>query len=180
MASATMRWIAELRDVALLAGLSTGLGLAAIAAHDLPLLAPPPEPTELSCGGDEQLAASADPDAGPRLPRMSVGEVAEHLGRPGVTVVDARAGDSFLDGHIPGALHLPAWGAEQVLAVESVPIPPEDLVIVYCDGQAAELSDYLGVLLQAQVGCGQVRVIEGGWNAWLAAGAPVEGDLRSG
>lgn len=177
----TRTWWADLRDVALLGGVSIALGLVAIVAHGLPLVAPPPPETVLACGDDGAYAASEEGGApAPAVPRISVDDVEKGLGRPGMTVVDARAGEAFSRGHIPGALHVPAWGAEDVLRSESLPIPPEDLVVVYCDGAQAELSDYLGSLLRAQVGCVEVRVIEGGWDAWLAAGAPVEGDLASG
>jgi rhodanese-related sulfurtransferase len=171
---------AAIRDVALLGSVSIAIGLAAIAAHGLPFVAPPPTDVALACGDEGGLVASSDAAGEPVVPRISVGDVAAGLGRPGMTVVDARAGDAFTQGHIPGALHVPAFGAENLLQSESLPIPPEDLVVVYCDGDAAELSDYLGSLLRAQVGCREVRVIEGGWDAWLDAGAPVEGDLASG
>lgn len=175
-----MRGWAQIRDVVLLGAISIALGLAAIAAHGLPILAPPPSDTALACVDDAAFEPSPGADAEPGLPRISIQDVAAGLDHPGMTVVDARTGDAFARGHIPGALHVPAWGAEDMLRRESLPIPPDDLVVVYCDGREAELSDYVGVLLRAQIGCPEVRVIDGGWDAWLAAGAPIEGDLASG
>ena len=177
---ADTRWWGEIRDVALLGGISIVVGVTAIVAHDLPIIAPPPAETAVACGDEGALVSSAEAAQEPAFPRISVEDVEAGLGRPGMTVVDARPGDAFIRGHIPGAVHVPAWGAQDVLQAASLPIPPGDLVVVYCDGEAAELSDYLASLLRAEVGCLEVRVIDGGWNAWLAAGAPIEGDLASG
>jgi 3-mercaptopyruvate sulfurtransferase SseA len=47
-------------------------------------------------------------------------------------------------------------------------------VITYCDGVSCEQSEYLGLLLRERDVCQQVRVLEGGWQAWVSAEAPTE------
>ena len=78
-------------------------------------------------------------------------------------------------------MNLPAADAEGLLDMQSLPIPPEGQVITYCDGGSCEQSEYLGLLLRQRDVCQQVRVLEGGWQAWVAAQAPtVSGHSRYG
>jgi rhodanese-related sulfurtransferase len=56
--------------------------------------------------------------------------------------------------------------------MQSLPIPPDGQVITYCDGGTCEQSEALGLLLRQRDLCQQVRVLEGGWQAWVHSGAP--------
>ena len=107
------------------------------------------------------------------VPRISVTEAVGLLGREDVTFVDARSAEQHASAHVPGAITLPASDAEGVLDTQSVPIPPQNLIITYCDGLTCEQSEYLGMLLKDRTACEQVSVLEGGWNAWVEAGAPI-------
>jgi rhodanese-related sulfurtransferase len=157
----------DMRDLALLGALATALGFAnvAIRGDDLPLVASEPDPVQAVCGaGADEVFA---------VPRISVTEAVELLGRKDVTFVDARSADEYASAHVPSAITLPAIDAEGVLDTQSVPIPPENLIITYCDGLTCEQSEYLGLLLKDRTACEQVNVLEGGWNAWVEAGAPI-------
>jgi rhodanese-related sulfurtransferase len=78
-------------------------------------------------------------------------------------------------------MNLPAEDAAGLLDMQSLPIPPEGAVITYCDGGSCEQSESLGLLLRERDVCQQVRVLDGGWQAWVGAGAPtVSGDTRFG
>lgn len=117
----------------------------------------------------------------PAVERVSVEEARSLLERPEVSFVDARADAHYLAAHIPGALSLPADAAEDMLELQSLPIPPEGEVIAYCDGGSCEQSEYLGLLLRTRGVCRRVRVLEGGWLKWVEAGAPtVSGASRFG
>ena len=156
----------ELRDLLVLAGISTVLGLGHLAIRqELPWVAEPSEPKAEACSVDE---------VAPLVERISVEEARGLVGQPGVSFVDARDGDQYVAGHVPGALSLPAGEAAGILEVQSVPIPAEDMVITYCDSRACERSEYLGVLLRDRAVCDQVRVLAGGWKAWTDEQGPVE------
>lgn len=162
-----------LLDVSALGALCAALGMANLWVHDLPVIADPPAPEDTVCGMD---ALDDHGQAMPvRIGRLPVGEALDLLGNAGVTFVDARSRDAYEAGHVPGAVSLPAETAAGLMEVQSVPVPPNDIVITYCEGAAAcEQGEYLGVLLRDQAGCSRVRVLEGGWQAWAAEGAPIQ------
>lgn len=156
------------RDVLLLTGVSGALGLAHLAARpELPLSAPAPTAAAPACSVGEPFAL---------VERIDLERARARLGDPGVTFVDARPVDAFRAAHIPGAINLPAGEAAGILEVQSIPIPSDDLVVTYCDTRACEQAEYLGLLLRDAVGCREVRVLAGGWRAWIEAGAPVGPD----
>ncbi len=96
------------------------------------------------------------------------------LGEPAQVILDLRPSSAYADGHIPGALNLPATDAEATLTMQSFPLPIDELVVCYCEGWSCEQSEHLGKILQDQVGCQQVRVLAGGWLRWTERGGPIE------
>lgn len=164
-----------LADLLLLGGTSLLVGLVFLGVHpDLEWLAPPPT-DEGSCSVDEV------PVVAPVVDRVSLEEARALFEQSQVTFVDARPAYHYAAGHIPGAMNLPAEDAEGLLDMQSLPIPPEGAVITYCDGGSCEQSEYLGLLLRERDVCQRVRVLEGGWQAWVAAGGDtVSGDTRFG
>lgn len=101
--------------------------------------------------------------------RVTVGEAARWMGRPGVRVVDVRSPAEFAGTRVAGAESVPldvldpkGFGAGCAEGVG---------VLVFCQsggraGRAAERLAAAGV-----AGC---AVVEGGMDAWEAAGLPVE------
>ena len=167
---AVARQLELVADVLLVIGASVLGGLVFIAAHPgLDLIAAPPDPGDATCGTEEI------PLVAPVVERISVEEAQALLDQAQVTFVDARPSYHYTAAHIPGAMNLPAEDAEGLLELQSLPIPPDGQVITYCDGGSCEQSEYLGMLLRERDVCQQVRVLEGGWQAWVAAEAPTEG-----
>lgn len=167
---ALARQLERLADVSLVIGASVLGGLLLIAVHPkLGWIAEPPD-ADATCGVDE--LPIVNPIIGPVVERISVDEARTLLGQTQVTFVDARPSHHYATSHIPGAMNLPAEVAEGLLDRQSLPIPPEGQVITYCDGGTCEQSEYLGMLLRERDVCQQVRVLEGGWQAWVAASAP--------
>jgi len=164
----------SLRDAFLLGGAATLAGVFHLAIRvDVPWT-PAPEPeAAVACGIDESA-----PMPVPGLQRVAVPELRERLDR--VIVVDTRPDAEFLEGHIPGAISLPAADVESILASQSLPIPVDRDIVTYCDQGEGEDAEYVGRLLDDALGCDRVRVLEGGFTAWLAGGAPVEGAMQSG
>jgi 3-mercaptopyruvate sulfurtransferase SseA len=82
--------------------------------------------------------------------------------------VDARAAADFERGHVPGAIHLPPRGHAGE-AVTLAGLRAFSTVIVYDDGGACALAG--GVLDRlAAAGFKDVRLLDGSWRGWEAAG----------
>ncbi len=118
--------------------------------------------------------------------------VAENISRAGLRIVDCRwrpdgtAKRLFAAGHVPGAVHLD-WAADLVDPDDSVPFQlagPEQIVAALGragigDGMAAVLYDDAGALFACRTwwslqayGFQAVRVLDGGWGAWVESGRP--------
>lgn len=79
-----------------------------------------------------------------------------------VHFVDARETKLYGEGHIPGAVNIPF---EHVAEQESIAIPKEDLVVIYCDGGDCHLSHDLAAYM-IEGGWKRIAVYEGGWAEW--------------
>ena len=84
-------------------------------------------------------------------------------------VLDVRTAEEFDAGHVPGALHLPY---DEIASREaSLPGDHDAEIVVYCrSGRRAAIA--AGALREA--GYTDVRMLEGHWLAWEAAGRSVE------
>jgi rhodanese-related sulfurtransferase len=91
----------------------------------------------------------------------------------GATIVDARKPDEFGEGHIPGAINMPAEDPNSSLDSLRERATPEDLVTVYCGGQSCDDSRIVFDLLKAN-GFQNVRLYSGGWRDWTEAKLDVE------
>lgn len=140
------------------------------ARTDLPWVADPPPPDATSCAAEAFGAPSES------MRRISVQALAARLADPlnqPTLLVDARMGHAYLQGHIPTAESLPAQTAPALLQVQSLSIGPDIPVVTYCDGGECELSEHLAILLQDDVGCSEVMVLEGGFTAWRNEGLKI-------
>jgi len=87
--------------------------------------------------------------------------------------LDARSPRLYAEGHIPGALNLP-WDEFEMYSDRVMGnIPPDALVITYCDGEGCSQGDYLARELSSG-GYTDVRVLTSGWSGWVEWGLPVE------
>ncbi len=120
--------------------------------------------------------------------------LAEHIGRPGVRVLDARwrpdgtAATVHAAGHIPGAVHVD-WRTELVDTDEdadTLRLAAPDRVATMAaragigDGSTVVVYDDTQGLYAARVwwtlrtyGLEQVRLLDGGFEAWVADGQPI-------
>jgi rhodanese-related sulfurtransferase len=172
-------WHALARDTVVLGTAAVLLGAMSLAIRlDVPWVAPPPPPEPAACGLDEVGEPGIDAPARPELARMPVTELNSRL--TGVVVVDARSAEAFADSHIPGAISMPADDIDTLVATQSLPLPVDLDIVAYCDREDGLDALYVGLAIDAALGCGRVRVLDGGFAAWLAANAPVEGIDRSG
>ena len=132
---------------------AAGLGFNHVRPVGMPLRAEPPP-------------AATDDDG-----EIAVSEAAERLEE--ILFVDARSRAAYGEGHLPGAVSLPyeefetAYGEVAEMLVPGVPL------VAYCEGGECTLSHSLATALR-QGGYDDVRVLAGGFEAWLQAGLLVE------
>ncbi len=99
------------------------------------------------------------------LGQLLVGELAER--QRGLIVLDVRGRSEWEPGHVAGAVLIPLAELPERLAE----IPRDRPVAVHCQGGGR--SAIAASFLQAR-GFGEVANVSGGFNAWVAAGLPVE------
>jgi rhodanese-related sulfurtransferase len=83
--------------------------------------------------------------------------------------VDARPTDEFERDHVPGAVSLneDRWGEAlaQFLATDWL---PEKKIVVYCSAASCNLAEDVARRLREQAKLpNDIRVLKGGWEAWL-------------
>jgi len=99
---------------------------------------------------------------------------AEDLWRTGeAAVIDARRPDLYGEGHVPGARSLPAPQAEKRVPPDILALPRDGPLVVYCEGGDCQSSLLLAKRLHGE-GFKDIRVMTGGWEAWVEAGLPQE------
>ena len=129
------------------------------------------------------FALALSPAAGYAKPELLVepadlAKLAETAKRP-ARVLDARGKGKYEDGHIPDAVWVDAvaWArafaagqdeAEWTKRITALGIGPSDTVVVYDDAQSKDAARIWYIL--RYWGFDDVRILNGGWKAWLAAG----------
>jgi rhodanese-related sulfurtransferase len=104
-------------------------------------------------------------------------QVKDFYDRREALFVDARDRAVFRQGHIDGAVSLPAGEAERELPGFARRFPPTTLVVVYCNGFGCHDSRSVAERL-LRAGYQSVFVYEGGFPEWRDAGYPTGGGDR--
>jgi len=121
---------------------------------------------------------------------VTAGWLADHLADPDLRIVDLRTAQRYDQGHVPGAVSVPVdeiapmvdnipfeFDQEAVQAVlDDIGLTPDMTVVAYDD---------LGMMSSGRlfwtleyVGHRDVRVLDGGWDAWVAEGHDTEQKRR--
>jgi len=90
-------------------------------------------------------------------------------GRPGFVLVDTRSPESWAQGHVPGAVHLPG---REIAARAAAELDPAVPVVTYCWGPGCNGASRAALAL-AQLGY-RVREMIGGFEYWAREGLAVE------
>ena len=129
----------------------------------------------------------ANPDLLIAPPRLAAAIDGAAASRP--LVLDLRPPEAYTAGHLPGAIHLDLWGVslidtdpapltafmwmiEHVLAAHGV--DARTPVVVYDEQSGMRAARAFWFL--EYLGHPSVRLLDGGFNAWIAAGLPVTRD----
>lgn len=137
--------------------------LAAADAFVRPIPAKYVRPTEVATGSPDAPTTPVAHDAAWLQSKLDAG----------TAIVDARPLEEYIEGHVPGALHLPfekfLEGRPQLLDV----LDSTSQVIVYCGGGDCDASHKVEQQL-ANYGFKDIIVFEPGFPAWQSAGMAVE------
>jgi len=96
---------------------------------------------------------------GPRVPNMTVSELADELKGGSVMLIDVREPSEFSAGHVPGAISMPLGGLPQSAAK----LDRNARIVVIC--QSGHRSVRAGKRLM-KAGFTDVRNVVGGTTAW--------------
>jgi thiosulfate/3-mercaptopyruvate sulfurtransferase len=135
----------------------------------------------LTCLALLLFPAAAEPATYPR-PDLLV-EAGELARAKDVRVLDARGKGKYQGGHIPGAVWVDhvTWArafedgratGTWARRIGALGIGPDTRVVVYDDNRAKDAARIWWIL--RYWGVRDVRLLNGGWRAWQAAGGPVE------
>ena len=103
------------------------------------------------------------------VPEVAPGELQSRLsGGEQIVVIDVREPDEFARGKIPGAYTIPRGVLEMQLDGR---LPREATVVLYCGGGARSA---LACKSLTDMGYDKVENLQGGWQAWVNSGFPVE------
>jgi len=105
----------------------------------------------------------------PREPftRLSVAEAKEKIDSDNVQIVDARTPGEYAGGHVPGAINIPHMS---VVSRKDEIASDRQLVFICQVGQRSALACEFA----AAIGFKDLYNVEGGTEAWIKAGYPVE------
>ena len=120
--------------------------------------------------------ATADSPPAPALPKgmrgVDLPEARSSFDEHAALFLDARSPEDYAEGHVPGALSLPAYEFDGRFPDIADRVEEAQSIIVYCDG--VECSDSIHVAERlVEYGFSHVAVFESGWRAWAESGAPV-------
>ncbi len=135
----------------------------------------PPVPATTPEGSSGPTGPAAPVPVALPFPAM-LSEVRE-LVETGALLVDARAHEFYLEGHLPKAVSLPLGELDERLVAFMQSVPKKTILVTYCNGYGCPDSYDLGVRLMAE-GYADVRVYEGGVPEWRDSGLPMEGGER--
>lgn len=103
-----------------------------------------------------------------QIPTVSLADITSDDRKKASVFIDAREPDFFEDGHLPGAINIPA---SRVSGGDFRGFPPDPAtpLIVYCSGRNCPDSHLVASALVAK-GFQNVSVFAGGWDEWSASG----------
>jgi rhodanese-related sulfurtransferase len=112
--------------------------------------------------GAIQFKWNGSPATGDEIPLSAV----RALGKQ-VLWVDARPREKFEAEHVPGAVLLNDDEWDRLVPAFLDAWEPEKTVVVYCDSSSCDASHAVADRLRDELKLERVKVLKGGWDAWL-------------
>lgn len=141
-----------------LAGAVAGLGLNAIRATGVPLLAFAP-PSACTAGHDAEA---------PEVVEVAAREASRLCGRGDVLFADTRSAADFAEGHVADAVHLPCDASAPSAEGALRKLEPAQTIIVY--GASTDEGRAVAETLRRRGLKADLRVLDGGFPAWAREG----------
>ena len=128
------------------------------------------EALRVDCSGGRSVAQLIA-EAADHIAFMPIDEVQRRIADPAgeLVVLDVREAESFREGHIPGARHVPRGQLE--LRVDSVLPDPLQRIVVYCE--FGKISTLATAMLRS-IGFARAVALDGGFQQWRSSGLPIE------
>jgi rhodanese-related sulfurtransferase len=145
------------------------IAIAAIAVAALHLICLSSLATTSAAGSS--LRPGALPTRG--IVRINVEEAKALFDGGAAQFIDARIEKNFLAAHVPDAMHLPFSAFSSRRPEQLDALFPELPTVIYCSSQECHSSELVGKQLIGQ-GFDDIRVLDGGFPAWVDAGFPVD------
>ena len=89
------------------------------------------------------------------------------------TFVDARAFEEYEEGHIEGAMWMPAYAFDDGEPVNFLMIDLEKPIVIYCGGGDCDASENTAIRIQGYAPSAVMHVFKDGYPAWVDAGLPI-------
>jgi rhodanese-related sulfurtransferase len=102
----------------------------------------------------------------PSNPRydITLNQMRENVRNQTAVIIDARGSADFANGHVRGAVNMPAGRKEAHVGQLSQSVAPDQLIIIYCSGPHCDSGDMVYESLVPQ-GFTNMRVFKPGWEA---------------
>ncbi|RLB75297.1 MAG: hypothetical protein DRH24_19840 [Deltaproteobacteria bacterium] len=98
------------------------------------------------------------------IPKIKAGQISQLLNTDTV-FIDARYSDDFKEGHIEGAINVPASLCDKGRHAVLANIDKSTNIVVYCQSAGCRFAEKVAVKLAAD-GFSSVSIFKGGWNEW--------------
>jgi rhodanese-related sulfurtransferase len=103
-------------------------------------------------------------------PDISIAELKKAISEKKVTILDVNGSESYLKGHIPGAID---FRAKKDTIANALPSDKNALVVAYCGGPTCG-AYAAGAKKAKELGYTNVKHLSAGISGWLQAGEPTE------
>ncbi|MBI9073341.1 MAG: rhodanese-like domain-containing protein [Melioribacteraceae bacterium] len=121
---------------------------------------------------DTELSGIFENDSVSNIKSLRTHQVFELFENGKAKLIDARDEWDYNDGHIQGAINLPAYDFE-INNPNLSDLDRNSLIVIYCGDEECDLSKKLASGLM-DIGFKNVYIYVGGWFEWLESGYPIE------
>lgn len=141
---------------------SVGLGINVISSKSIPWVYEPPPDLTIS---------------GVKVPLVDEKKALSYLDDPGTTFVDTRKREHYAEGHVKGAVSLPANDKEERFPLVQPLLPEDNRLVLYCYSPECEDAERVAEFL-VQLGYNHMVIMSPGFPQWKRAGYPMDTETR--